>query len=178
MAVSLIATTNLVGLSSQAQTKTEDTKSPPRIYYSVTKGQTLADGKPVTVSWGKIDYGDTFKNDPLAQAEYVQYQQINRWVPYIFWAGPVAGVTYLVTRVGSGSFSALTFTAAYLGPIVIASIIGGHAINHLQKAVNIYNGVPAEMAETSTEPTNLFANRDLKTFDTDKFTFSLVEFKF
>lgn len=139
-----------------AESSDEKKADTPPIYYSTAKHEMIAKGKVVTQSfWAmRADYGDTFKDNPAAQKEYERYEELIAWAPYLNWGSVVVSSAYGFTAAAKGDFSAGTMLGIFLVPWLTGIFVAGSAIGHLQKAVNLENGVPPTEALNSRERTS------------------------
>jgi hypothetical protein len=120
----------------------------PEIYYSTQKNTLMANGKVIDRHfWSmKYDLEDVFTKNPAAQAEYLEYEKYITWSPYLNWGAAVAGISYAIISTNNDNYSSGTFWGIFLVPWVAGMIVTQKANIHLERAINLYNGVDPSLA--------------------------------
>lgn len=129
----------------------------PKIFFSSAQGQYLANGKAIdTYFWSaRYDFGDTFASNPMAQAEYNRYQHLMAWFPYLNWGALGLALTYGIVSTANNVYNDGVFWVSFLVPWISGIIVAGHANAHLQRAINLYNGVDPSLARNQMPESNL-----------------------
>jgi len=115
--------------------------------YMNSERELLIDGKKYEMHFwrGGFDLGDALAKNPVAQAEYAQYEKLLCWSSGLNWGALAAGLTYAVSN--SSTFNSGTFWTIFLVPWIAGIVVHVKADTHFIKAMNIYNGVPPDQAE-------------------------------
>ena len=150
----LVLAIGLAPISAFAQNYSMPNDSSPKIFFSSTHGAYIANGKEIDSSFwlARYDFGDTFATNPNAQYEYNQYQNLITWFPYLNWGALGLAFTYGIVSSANNTYNDGVFWLSFLIPWISGIIVGGHAQAHLQRAINLYNGVDPRLARDSTFP--------------------------
>jgi hypothetical protein len=121
----------------------------PAIYFSTARQKVIANGKEYVPNFwtARVDMGETFKNNPDAQKEYDLYQTRIKIFPWLNYGALAALLTYSIAT-DSDNYRSGTALTLFFVPWISGLFVVGSAQTHLTRAINIYNGVPAQDAQT------------------------------
>lgn len=146
----------------------------PNIFFSTKQKAMLVNGQAVKCSFwtARCDFGDTFGNIPEAQAEYELYLKKVRWFPYLNWGAVVGMLAYSISTSDKDYSSGTAFTI-FLVPWLSGIFVVGSSQKHLNRAINLYNGVSPDLASRqifSRSSTSDYSSKVERGFATPTFT--------
>ena len=160
----LIFAIGLMPISAFAQSYSMPTDSSTRIFFSSTHGTYIANGNEISGSFwsARYDFGNTFATNPNAQYEYDQYQSLIAWFPWLNWGSLGLALTYGLVSAANNTYNDGVFWLSFLIPWISGIIVDGHAQAHLQRAINLYNGVDPTLARDSVFPESQLPSSELR----------------
>lgn len=124
-------------------------ETPPPSVYLRSNMNLMVNGESFSRGWftGRFDVGDALAANPAANQEYHLHRVWGAWGSGFIWGSVVSLVTYSLVASANHSYSPdvailLTWFPAFL----FGAVAMGRSEYHLLRAINIYNGVPKDLA--------------------------------
>lgn len=125
----------------------------PAIYFRSTDGRMILNNEAFAPAFftGRYDVGDRLNSNPEAAEEFRLYREWGLWSSILIWGSLATLITYSVIAVSNDHYDPTAGFLVWFVPFLSGAYSGARSQLHLLRAVNLYNGVPSNMAARDPE---------------------------
>jgi hypothetical protein len=129
-------------------------ETPPPSVYLRSNMNLMVNGKSFSRGWftGRFDVGDALAANPVANQEYHLHRVWGAWGSGFIWGSLASFLTYTLVASANHNYSPdVALWLTWFPEFLFGLVAVGRSQYHLLRAINIYNGVPKNLAQNNSD---------------------------